>query len=327
MGKYRQIFVWNGKEDLGPFRREELIEQLRAGTVLPSDYYIEQEMPGWERVACLPCCSKLLATDAQREMLDRLGVAYGEFLTKADVSSILENQPATERQLDYLRSFGIAPAAGLSKIEASQTIEQCLADPVARERQSRIQADEFENKQREREAFPSYWLKQDTAAAQRDVEAVKREWHEKKAELSQLRSDQVDIRRRQKSVSDEIEREALVQQIASIEGLIESLEIEINDQRNELKEAKNELRHRQSLRKKFWMATFTQLGADREDDENLIDYCEVIDRLYDFYGRAFKAPTFKHIDDILEVLDSGSSDWDKQEPQAFFVKCKSILGA
>jgi hypothetical protein len=44
MGKVRQISVWNGKQDLGPFRREELVEQLKEGAVLPSDYYYEEGM-------------------------------------------------------------------------------------------------------------------------------------------------------------------------------------------------------------------------------------------------------------------------------------------
>ena len=39
MGKVRQISVWNGKQDLGSFRREELVEQLKEGALLPSDYY------------------------------------------------------------------------------------------------------------------------------------------------------------------------------------------------------------------------------------------------------------------------------------------------
>jgi len=45
MGKVRQIFVWNGKQDLGSFRREELVEQLKEGALLPSDYYYEEGMP------------------------------------------------------------------------------------------------------------------------------------------------------------------------------------------------------------------------------------------------------------------------------------------
>jgi hypothetical protein len=62
MGKVRQIFVWNGKQDLGSFRREELVEQLKDGALLPSDYYYEEGMADWERVAHFTCCQKFLAS-------------------------------------------------------------------------------------------------------------------------------------------------------------------------------------------------------------------------------------------------------------------------
>jgi hypothetical protein len=150
VGKVREIFIWNGKERLGPFRREELIQRLQAGSVLPSDYYWEEGMPAWERVAHLACCRKFLATDAQKQMLARMGVKYSEFLTKADVTAIMEGQPATQRQLEYLRSFGVTCSNSLTKKQASELIERCLDDPAARERQSQFRASEFDRVQRKR---------------------------------------------------------------------------------------------------------------------------------------------------------------------------------
>lgn len=67
MAKVRQIFIWNGKEDLGPFRRQELVEQLRTGSVRPEYYYWEEGMSDWLRVALLRCCREFLATDAQKQ--------------------------------------------------------------------------------------------------------------------------------------------------------------------------------------------------------------------------------------------------------------------
>ncbi len=131
-----------------------------------------------------------------------------------------------------------------------------------------------------------------------------------------------DIRRKVQTAEDEVQRTALEQQIASTRELIESTESKIGDQPTEIKEAKEELRYRQSLRAKFWKATFTQLGADPDDIEDLIDYCDVIDRFYDGYGHYFKVPTLKQVDDILEVLDKALPDWDKQEPQSFYEKYK-----
>jgi hypothetical protein len=323
MGKVRQIFIWNGQKDLGPFTREELIEQLKAGTVLPKDYYYEEGMSNWERVARLPCCNKFLATDAQKQMLDRMGVEYDEFLTKVDVSSIMENQPATERQLDYLRSFGVTPSASLTKERASKMIEHCLDDPAARERQSQFRAAEFEKTQREREALPSYYLKQDVIASERELSDLKREHDEKRKELSQYERELEEIQQRVRKAGDEIERTALEQQLASTQELIALTQNEIKDQPTAIKEAKDELRYRQVLRTKFWKATFTQLGLNSDDTEALIDYSDAIDRLYSDYGQYFKVPTLKQVTDTLEALDKSSPNWDKQEPQSFYAKYKA----
>jgi hypothetical protein len=146
--------------------------------VRPVDYYFEEGMKDWERVARLPLCKKLLATSRQKQMLDEMCLKYDEFLAKADVNSIL-NQPATQRQLDYLRSFGARPPASNTKAQASEMIERCLADPVARERQAQFGAAESERQRREREAFPSYYLKQDVVAAERELTDLKRTYDEK----------------------------------------------------------------------------------------------------------------------------------------------------
>jgi len=144
MGKVRQIFIWNGEQDLGPFRRDELVEQLRGGAVLPSDYYYEEGMIGWERVARLPCCQKFLATDAQKQMLSRMGVEYNEFLTKDDVSSVLENQPATNRQLALLQYLGLSTPLGVTKTDASEMIEKARSDQSLGERFDRWTVDRLD---------------------------------------------------------------------------------------------------------------------------------------------------------------------------------------
>jgi hypothetical protein len=130
MGKVRQIFIWNGTQDLGPFRRTELVEQLELGTVLPSHYYFEEGMSEWARVAALPCCARLLASDAQKTMLSRMGIEYDEFLTKSDVSRILDNAPATERQIALLKYLGIEAPPSLTKNAASELLDVAKGDPL-----------------------------------------------------------------------------------------------------------------------------------------------------------------------------------------------------
>lgn len=150
MGKVRQIFVWNGKEDLGSFRREELVEQLQAGTVLPSDYFFEKGMSNWERVALLPCCVKFLATEPQRQMLARMGITYSEFLTKAEVSAIMAQRrsdpagPATGRQLAFLAYLGISVPANLNKSQAGDLIDSALDNDSLSERRSTWRYDRYD---------------------------------------------------------------------------------------------------------------------------------------------------------------------------------------
>jgi hypothetical protein len=130
MGKLRQIFIWDGTRDLGPFRRDELIEQLKIGTVLPSHFFFEEEMSDWARVATLPCCARFLASEAQKEMLTRMGIEYDEYLTKDDVSRILEHQPATERQLALIAYLGLRASPNMTKTEASEFIEAAKQNPL-----------------------------------------------------------------------------------------------------------------------------------------------------------------------------------------------------
>jgi hypothetical protein len=115
---------------LGPFRREELIDQIKTGEVLPSHFFFEEGMIGWALVATLPGCARLLASDAQKAMLTRMGVEYDEYLTKDDVSRILEQQPATERQLALLEYLGLAARSHLTKNEAGDLIEAAKQNPA-----------------------------------------------------------------------------------------------------------------------------------------------------------------------------------------------------
>jgi len=316
----RQIFIWNGKENLGPFTEDELVEKLESGAVRTADYYFEEGMKDWERVGRLSFCKKFLATSRQRRMLDEMGVHYDEFLSKADVSSILANQPATPRQLDYLKSFGVTPSTPPTKVQAAEMIEHCLDDPAARERQAQFRAAEVERQRREREAFPSYYLKQDVLAAERDLTDLKRTYEEKTNDLAHDRRKLEELQRRLGKNDDEVERLDLEQQIVPTSENIESSKVEIERHLIDFNEAKQELQYRRSLRTKFWKGTFSEAALDSDDLEDLADYLDVIDRLHVGYGQFLKVPTLKQVDDLLAVLDNASPNWDMQQPELFYSK-------
>jgi hypothetical protein len=319
VNKVRQIFIWNGREDLGPFTVDGLVEKLEAGAVRPSDYYFEEGMTDWERVRALPLSKRFLATSKQKRMLDEMRVRYDEFLTKADVSSILANQPATAKQLDYLKSFGVMPVAPLTKTQASEMIERCLADPAARERQIQFKAEEFERRQRERETYPSYYLKEDMLSAERELIALKRAHEDKINQVERDRRKLQEFQQQLEKSRDEIQRFELEQKIVLIQENIESIEDETQERLTELKEAEEELLYHQQLRAKFWQATFSDALLDQDDLEDLADYLDMIDRLQSS-SRHLKVPTLQQVDTILAALDSTSTDWDKQQPELFYLK-------
>jgi hypothetical protein len=120
--------------------------------------------------------------------------------------------------------------------------------------------------------------------------------------------------------NDEIERLELEQKIVATREDIESTKAEIEDHLTDLKEAKQELQYRRSLRTKFCKGTFSDTALDSDDLEDLADYLEVIDQLHAGYGRRLKVPTLKQINDLLAARDNASPDWDKQQPDVFYSK-------
>jgi len=108
------------------------------------------------------------------------------------------------------------------------------------------------------------------------------------------------------------------QKIVSLQEDIETSDAEIADDLADLKEAKQELQHRRSLRAKFWKATFSARALGPDDFEDLADYFDTIDQLHARYASRLKVPSLKQVGDVLAALDSSSPEWDKHEPELFY---------
>jgi hypothetical protein len=63
-----------------------------------------------------------------------MAIEYDEFLTKDDVSRIMELQPATDRQLSLLEYLGVSTPPNLTKNEASELVEAAKQDSLVRDR-------------------------------------------------------------------------------------------------------------------------------------------------------------------------------------------------
>jgi hypothetical protein len=229
--------------------------------------------------------------------------------------------PATENQISYLRSFGIEPRAGITKGEASDLIEKATKDPVALDRQAQFRAAQYERQREEEIQFPSFYLRG-------MIESARQELHEAKGEKGARNTELAALKRRLAAPEQRQERDllndAIVDEIQAIKAEIKAVGGGMADTSatDYVRDAQEELKSLIALRSNFWKSTFSKLGAVIIDSADLIDYADTIDRLHDQFGRFFKTPTNKQISEILDALDKASPDWDKREPHAFYATLK-----
>jgi hypothetical protein len=140
----RQLFIARDGVEYGPYRASELIRHLRSGAVLLRDFYWEDGMMDWEPVALLPFARKSLATDAQRRMLDRMGIEYDEFLTKSEVSAIMSRREmATPQQLAFLEYLGVTVPPDITKSDASALYDSAISNESVSDRRSTWHYDRY----------------------------------------------------------------------------------------------------------------------------------------------------------------------------------------
>src|SRR5207253_4539523 len=110
------IHVSRNGQEIAQFEEEkEILSGLRDGTLLMDDYYWCEGMSDWKNLFALEISKWALATEAQKDALKRAGLPFDELTTKAQVSALFSagktgpNDPTTENQKEYLKSFGITP--------------------------------------------------------------------------------------------------------------------------------------------------------------------------------------------------------------------------
>jgi len=112
---------------LGEWTSTELYPLLRIRQIFPSDYYWHEGMTEWRRLAELPSGKSVLATPAQRQMLDNKGLPWDEFTTKYQVSNLMGSRPCTDKQRAFMDDLGVAHFETTTLKEASDLIEIELA--------------------------------------------------------------------------------------------------------------------------------------------------------------------------------------------------------
>jgi hypothetical protein len=303
-----KISVSRAGQTIGEYSLEALKSEISGGTISPNDFAWHDALPAWMTVAAV------LA--GLGEQVPRIQPVK----EKKPVYSDWRLDPATQKQLDYLRSFGVEPKPGLTKGDASDLIDKAQNDPIAVDRQEKFRATEYERKREEEIKFPSYFLRRAIQATREGLEDCKRLKVDSKSQLAPLTRRLAVAEKKQER---DLLNDALVDEIQAIKNEIEEIEATLGDYPSDLNDAQEELKSNLSLRSNFWKSTFSPMGAVMVDSSDLIDYADNIDRLHDQYGRFFKIPTNKQISDILEALDKASPDWDKREPHAFYATLKA----
>lgn len=315
---------------IGEFTAEQLNEAVTRGNVLKEDFAWYEGLTDWITVGelLITLQPKLdvipdQAPKGQTKPKPVKSTKQPKQKPEAKPKHDWRTDPASEKQLNYLASFGVTPKICITKGEASDLIDKCTTDPSALERQERIREAKFEEKRLERAMFPSYNLRIEMASASKDLERIKNDREKAKAKLSADIKELTDFQKKLAQTTNEEEKDDLQSRIDDIKAEIETDEAELSDFPGDLKDAQEELKSRQSLRIGFWKATFKPDWIEADDEMNLIDFADTIDRLYTDYGSYFKVPTNKQIADILAALDEASPDWDKEQTHSFYATLKA----
>lgn len=261
-----KISIARAGKTIGEYSLEELKVEISGGVISPNDFAWHAALPAWMTVA---------------EVFAGLGEQVPKIQPAKEQKPVYPDwrlDPATQRQVDYLRSFGIEPKTGLTKGEASDLIDKAQNDPVAVARQEKFRATEYERKREEEVKFPSYYLRRLIRGARDEVEDCKRRKAETKSDLAPLRRRLAAAEKKQER---DLLNDALVDEIQAIKDEIAEAEPTLGDYPSELQDAQEELKNNLSLRSNFWKSTFSPMGAVMVDSSDLIDYADTIDRMHD----------------------------------------------
>ena len=306
------IYVYRDGEQIRSWPEEEFQALISSGEILPSDYFRPEGASEWS----------LVSTYTPSDRKEPKGRSKTD---KAKAKHDWRLDSATEKQINYLASFGVTVSGGLTKGEASDLIDRCVNDPEAVARQQQLREIRYEEERCERASFPSFHLKADIASAAREVEAIGERRNKTKTEISVRKKDLAAAQRNLEKATNDDERKEIQIQIDNLKTDLEAAEAEFADLPVEMEDAQAELKDARLKRLSFWKATFRQDWVLTDEENRLGDFEDAINHLYAQYGRYFRVPTNKQVTDILEALDKDSRDWDMREPDGFYTALKATV--
>lgn len=260
-------------EILGHVELTQIPDALAKGTVLVTDHYWAEGMPEWRLV------DELTPTPQTNQDMVAQVQPTEEPIKPGNNERDWRSDPATAKQIDFLKSLGVAVTEPITKGEASELIDRYKDSPEAYAYQERKRE---EDRQR-RSDFPSFHMKA-------DIDKVS-------AEIARIESDLAEIPKSDRRGS----------------RYVDDLKIELTDLKQQLKSL-------QSVRAKYWRFTFRADWIDGDQECDLVDYGDAINRHHFEHGRFLKVPALKEVKEIISELDAGHPGWDQTMTEAFYAR-------
>jgi len=296
MARGYQIYILKDGEQIGPFTKGRLEEMLGEGEVNQDALVWHDKIEEWGCISVVfPDVISRLAQKKQSE----------EYWANLE--------PATKKQVKFLRSLGVKFDPDISKFDAIDLIDKALnaaTDP-----------------QKRRLNFYGIAISDDLTkdAASLLIDRYKREHPESEDKYQKWKASLPE-----ESLEPSIDGEFRLNPSDLREALDDAKENLKHTQEDEdsstedVSDARDELKEAHSARVNFWRATIHPEGIDGcEDPGMLYGYEHAAESLNESYGRFFKVPSKKIISETLAALDKASDDWDETEPHAFFATLKA----
>lgn len=334
-----EVHISRNGEVIAQVPFEHLQQYVDDGTILSEDYAWHEGLEDWITVTAL--LNSLLepvseASPLKEEKTARKndGRKSKKFISGNPPTPERDwrQDPATDKQLSFIRAHDVMPQDGMTKGEASDLITNLKNDPEAQDRLVKRDLEKLAEYGRKIAEKPAHHLRMTVEKLITELNEI--EEKKKRAKIASNSQRAIDrkynkLLEREKAATDpEVGRKLRFEMDALLDeelGVTDAPDMGEDEESlsEDAKGLKEEINQRKRVRTKFWKETFREKNwvdstNDDDDDDELTMYLNTISNYHEKYGQFFKMPTHKQINDVLEWNDQHSADWDLQAPESFY---------
>jgi len=257
---------------LGKYAADEIVQMLKSGQIQPSDFWWTVGMKEWVKFA-----DKNPPTDLPEA---RPASAWGpkDWRTRPPIDPSVSNPPpASDKQIELIKTFGIIPPADISKADASRWIDNLIGNDDAETARSERQIKELAKAQKG--MTPSGYYRREMQTYIESAEEIRKSMEE-------------DIKAMQQEIQDEMkEAEAMMSvRVDFWEAVIKTANPGASNGDADALDV-------------FMIET-----ADEEVAPSILM------RLVKLAAKIGRVPSRMEIEEAINKADSQSRDWDETEP-------------